>query len=108
MVKLAHRPRHLCQSGAVARQRIHAGLTGRLPAGGAEGVDVAHHFVLAPAHFIAEKANKPFVRHRGGSLFPRRPFGADLGAVPGDASASGVIQRVAVVCHGEKVQPLHL
>ena len=94
VVELAYLPRQLCQGGTVPGQRVHAGLIGRQPAVRAKGVDVPHHFVFPPGHLIAEDADKMIVCHSGGSLFARCPFGA--------------VQRTAVVCYGEEVQPLHL
>ena len=107
MIELAHRPRNLRQGGAVTRQCAHPGLPGRLPAGGVEGVDMPQHFVLAPAHLIAEDPHEVLPGYRRGSLFPRCPFGADGGAVPGDAAVCRVVKGVAVIRHGKKVQPFH-
>ena len=93
VIELAYLPRQLCQGGTVPGQRSHAGLIGRQPALRAKGVDVPHHFVLSPGHFIAEDAHKMIACHSGGSLLARCPFGA--------------VQRTAVVCHGEEVQSLY-
>ena len=107
MIELAHLPRNLRQRGAVASQRTHSGLPGYLPAGGIESVDMPQHFVLAPAHLIAEDPHKILPGHRRGSLFSRRPFGADGRAVPGDAAVCGVVKGIAVVRHSKEVQPFH-
>ena len=107
VVELAYLSRRFFQRCAVARQCVHAGLPGRLPAGGGEGVDVAHLFISGPAHFIAENPHETVICHLCGSLLARRPFGADLGSIPGDAAAIGVVKRVTVVGYGKEVQPLH-
>ena len=79
-----------------------------LPAGGVECGNMSQLLVLRPGHLKAEKSHEILAGHRSCRFLPRSPVGADARAVPVDFACTGVIEGIAVVGDGEKVQIFHL